>query len=176
MGPRASDKRKKRASREAEKKAIELARYVIPVAAHTSMVHTLSGIVLHRLYRMMRTGDAPAESAVVVQAMVDHVRALDPAFFERVGEGPLDAADLAEARFPRTAGSGDVLAGLAASLLAGGLDARDAGSLAAFLHGAAGIRANPGGPVTAGAVADALPATVAAFLAGTLGDVRDWRG
>jgi len=117
VGPRASDKRKKKASREAEKKAIELARYVIPVAAHTSMVHTVSGIVLHRLYRMMRTGDAPAESAAVVQAMVDHVRALDPAFFEHVGEGPLDEAELAEARFPRTAASGDAEAGRLDELL-----------------------------------------------------------
>jgi thymidylate synthase ThyX len=107
VGPRASDKRRKRAEREAGKKAIELARYVIPVAAHTSMVHTLSGIVLHRLYRMMRTGDAPAEAAEVVRAMVDHVRALDPAFFERVGEGPLADADIPEARFPAAGGSGD---------------------------------------------------------------------
>jgi thymidylate synthase ThyX len=107
VGPRASDKRKKRAAREAEKKAIELARYVIPVGAHTSMVHTVSGIVLHRLYRMMRTGDAPAESARVVQAMVDQVRALDPLFFDRVGEGPLEESELAEARFPAAAASGD---------------------------------------------------------------------
>ncbi len=37
-----------------------------------------------------------------------------------------------------TAGSGDVLAGLAGALLAGGLDAMAAGSLAAYLHGRAG--------------------------------------
>jgi thymidylate synthase ThyX len=107
VGPRASDKRKRRAAREAEKKAIELARYVIPVAAHTSMVHTLSGIVLHRLHRMMRTGDAPAEAAAVVRAMVDHVRALDPEFFDRVGEGPLAAEELPEGRFPPPRGMGD---------------------------------------------------------------------
>jgi hypothetical protein len=47
--PKASEKRRKKVAREAEKKAIELARYVIPVAAFTSMVHTVSGIVLHRL-------------------------------------------------------------------------------------------------------------------------------
>jgi hydroxyethylthiazole kinase-like uncharacterized protein yjeF len=74
-----------------------------------------------------------------------------------------------------TAGSGDVLAGLAGSLLASGADPHDAGSLAAFLHGAAGVRANPGGPVTASAVARALPGTVAAFHDGRLDDVRDWR-
>ncbi|MCW2829765.1 MAG: bifunctional ADP-dependent NAD(P)H-hydrate dehydratase/NAD(P)H-hydrate epimerase [Aeromicrobium sp.] len=74
-----------------------------------------------------------------------------------------------------TAGSGDVLAGLAGSLLASGADPHDAGSIAAFLHGAASVRANRGGPVTASAVAAALPATVAAFHDGLLDDVRDWR-
>ncbi len=73
-----------------------------------------------------------------------------------------------------TAGAGDVLAGFAASLLASGLHPHDAGSLAAFLHGAAGVRANRGGPITASDVAAALPGTVAAFLDGTLDDVRDW--
>lgn len=74
-----------------------------------------------------------------------------------------------------TAGSGDVLAGLAGSLLASGADPHDAGSLAAFLHGAASVRANFGGPVTASAVAAALPGTIAAFHDGLLDDVRDWR-
>ncbi|MFJ8013101.1 NAD(P)H-hydrate epimerase [Streptomyces sp. NPDC096339] len=55
-----------------------------------------------------------------------------------------------------TAGSGDVLSGLAGSLLAGGLAARDAGSVAAYLHGlAARLR---GGPLLAQDVADSLPA------------------
>ena len=75
-----------------------------------------------------------------------------------------------------TAGAGDVLAGLAGSLLATGLDPLDAGSVAAFLHGAAAVAANPGGPVTASDVAAALPATIAHFLAGDLVDVSrgDW--
>src|SRR6266487_4408501 len=76
--------RRTKVQREAEKKAIETARYVIPVAAFTSMVHTVSGIVLHRLWRMMRTGDAPRESEPVVEAMVALVKEVDPAFFERV--------------------------------------------------------------------------------------------
>src|SRR6186713_1291876 len=72
LSPNASEKRRKKVARESEKKAIELARYVIPVAAFTSMVHTVSGIVLHRLRRMMRTGDVPTESVAVVSAMVEH--------------------------------------------------------------------------------------------------------
>ncbi|MFF0205478.1 NAD(P)H-hydrate dehydratase [Streptomyces sp. NPDC005017] len=56
-----------------------------------------------------------------------------------------------------TAGSGDVLSGLAGSLLAAGLAPRDAGSVAAYLHGLAGRYAADGAPVGAHDVADALP-------------------
>ena len=45
-------KRVQKVERQSEKRAIEVARYVLPVAAFTTMVHTISGIVLHRLYRM----------------------------------------------------------------------------------------------------------------------------
>lgn len=53
-----------------------------------------------------------------------------------------------------TAGAGDVLAGLAGSLLARGLDAFDAGSVAALLHGVAADRL--GGPFVASDVAREL--------------------
>ncbi|MFJ9827361.1 NAD(P)H-hydrate dehydratase [Streptomyces sp. NPDC101160] len=56
-----------------------------------------------------------------------------------------------------TAGSGDVLSGLAGSLLAAGLPPTDAASAAAYLHGLAARRAStPGTPITAGDVAGAL--------------------
>ena len=75
-----------------------------------------------------------------------------------------------------TAGAGDVLAGFIGSLLASGLEPFDAGALGAFLHGAAAVAANPGGPVTASDVAATLPGVVADFLSGDLTDVRreDW--
>lgn len=57
-----------------------------------------------------------------------------------------------------TAGSGDVLSGLAGALLAGGLSGLDAGSVAAYLHGLAGRLAADGAPVVAHEVAAALPA------------------
>ncbi|MFD4508688.1 NAD(P)H-hydrate dehydratase [Streptomyces sp. NPDC058457] len=56
-----------------------------------------------------------------------------------------------------TAGSGDVLSGLAGSLLASGLSGRDAGSVAAYLHGLAGRFAAEGAPTVAHAVAAELP-------------------
>jgi len=117
LTPNASEKRRKKVAREAGKKAIETARYVIPVAAFTSMVHTLSGIVLHRLHRMLRTGDAPAETGAVVEAMVALVRERDPLFFERIGEGPLAESQVVESRLPRTATSGDAEAARLDALL-----------------------------------------------------------
>ncbi|MGC5038446.1 NAD(P)H-hydrate dehydratase [Streptomyces sp. DT190] len=57
-----------------------------------------------------------------------------------------------------TAGSGDVLSGLAGSLLAAGLRAVDAGSVGAYLHGLAGRLAAEGAPVGAHDVAAAIPA------------------
>ncbi|MER8042344.1 NAD(P)H-hydrate dehydratase [Streptomyces sp. NPDC094032] len=56
-----------------------------------------------------------------------------------------------------TAGSGDVLSGLAGSLLATGLPPLDAASAAAYLHGLAARRAARGAPVAAGDVAAELP-------------------
>ncbi|MFD4408981.1 NAD(P)H-hydrate dehydratase [Streptomyces sp. NPDC058476] len=56
-----------------------------------------------------------------------------------------------------TAGSGDVLSGLAGSLLAAGLSALDAGSLGAYLHGLAGRFAADGAPAGAHDVAAAIP-------------------
>jgi thymidylate synthase ThyX len=110
LTPNASEKRRRKVAREEEKKAFELARYVVPVAAFTSMVHTLSGIVLHRLWRMVRTGDTPVENAQVVEAMVAQVRALDPAFFERVGDGPLPEGEIVERAYPRPQADGDEVA------------------------------------------------------------------
>jgi thymidylate synthase ThyX len=83
-------------AREAEKKAIETARYVIPVACHTAMVYTVSGLVLHRLRRMARVGDVPGEAARVIGLMVGEVEKLDPSFFGRVGDAPLEAEAVIE--------------------------------------------------------------------------------
>jgi ADP-dependent NAD(P)H-hydrate dehydratase / NAD(P)H-hydrate epimerase len=63
-----------------------------------------------------------------------------------------------------TAGSGDVLAGIAGALMATGVGAMDAGAMAALVHGRAGVRASGGGPIAAGDVAAATPATVAELL------------
>jgi ADP-dependent NAD(P)H-hydrate dehydratase / NAD(P)H-hydrate epimerase len=65
-----------------------------------------------------------------------------------------------------TAGAGDVLAGIAGALLAGGLSPFDAGAVAALVHGTAAAVASGGGPIIAGDVADHIRPTVAALLSG----------
>jgi ADP-dependent NAD(P)H-hydrate dehydratase / NAD(P)H-hydrate epimerase len=57
-----------------------------------------------------------------------------------------------------TAGSGDVLSGLAGSLLAQGLDPPQAAAAAAYLHGIAGRLAAEGAPIGASDIIAALPA------------------
>jgi thymidylate synthase ThyX len=90
------DRRKNQAfgrevARDAEKKAIETARYVIPIACHTAMVYTVSGLVLHRLRRMAAVCDVPDEARDVVDRMLALVERIDPAFFSEVGDPPLEA-------------------------------------------------------------------------------------
>lgn len=105
--PTNAPERLKAVEREAEKKAIETARYVIPIAAFTSMVHTVSGLVLHRLHRMVNAGDTPYEAAQVIGRMVDLVNEIDPLFFEKVGLATLPNHELPEASFPRPRAAGD---------------------------------------------------------------------
>ena len=105
--PTTNPERLKQIDKDAEKRAIETARYVIPIAAFTSMVHTVSGIVLHRLYRMVNTSDTPHEARLVIGEMVRLVREFDPLFFEKVGLGPIDADQIPETGFPRPRGNGD---------------------------------------------------------------------
>jgi thymidylate synthase ThyX len=108
--PNASAERLRTIEREADKKAIEVARYVVPIGAFTAMVHTVSGITLYRLWRMAETGDAPHEARLVIGAMVDAVRRHDPLFFETVGVDPIPAGDLPEHAMPRARAEADAFA------------------------------------------------------------------
>src|SRR5437773_5920522 len=90
IGPMSNAKRLQKIERSAEKRAIEIARYVLPVAAFTTMVHTISGIVLHRLWRMSAASDTPSEARAVIGAMVAHVKEIDAQFFDRFGTEPLE--------------------------------------------------------------------------------------
>jgi thymidylate synthase ThyX len=90
IGPMSHPKRIQKIERAAGKRSIEIARYVLPVAAFTTMVHTISGIVLHRLWRMCSASDTPSEARGVIGEMVAQVRQQDPQFFDRFGTTPLE--------------------------------------------------------------------------------------
>ena len=96
IGPMSHAKRVQKVDRQAEKRAIEVARYVLPVAAATTMVHTLSGIVLHRLWRMAAASDTPAEARAVIGEMVARVREIDPQFFDRFDNAPMEQEEMPE--------------------------------------------------------------------------------
>ncbi len=106
LGPMSHAKRCDKVERQAEKRAFEVARYVLPVAAFTTMVHTLSGIVLHRLWRMQAASDTPTEARAVLGEMVARVREVDPQFLDRFDNVPLD--ELPEWTLP--ASDGDAFA------------------------------------------------------------------
>lgn len=63
-----------------KKRCQEVARYVLPVATHAHLYHTISGLTLHRYWRLCQQFDAPLEQRLVVQRMVEEVMRIDPAF------------------------------------------------------------------------------------------------
>ena len=107
LGTMSHPKRVQKVDRAAEKRAIEIARYVLPVAAFTTMVHTISGIVLHRLWRMASASDTPSEARQVIGEMVACVRGIDRQFFDRFETAPLEFDELPEWEYAR----GDANAG-----------------------------------------------------------------
>lgn len=56
--------------KEIEKKAMEVARYTLPVATFTYLYHTVSGLTLLRYHRMCRLADVPTEQQRVVGKMI----------------------------------------------------------------------------------------------------------
>ena len=98
--PTTTPERLKLIDKDAEKRAIETARYVIPIGAFTSMVHTVSGIVLHRLYRMMQSRRHAERSAP------RHLRdgaageGVGPALLRQGGGGPAGVGEPAGGGVP----------------------------------------------------------------------------
>ncbi|WP_454850013.1 NAD(P)H-hydrate epimerase [Promicromonospora soli] len=75
-----------------------------------------------------------------------------------------------------TAGSGDVLAGIAGALTSAGLLALETGAMAAFVHGRAAVLAADGGPLRASMIAEHAPAAVRELLAEHDSSVRPRAG
>lgn len=75
---------------DSEKKAIENARYVVPVCATANLYHTVSGLTLKRYVRMVNACDCPTEARKLVDAMVKAAREVAPDFIDRIGEGSME--------------------------------------------------------------------------------------
>ncbi|MFA4891112.1 MAG: FAD-dependent thymidylate synthase [Candidatus Gracilibacteria bacterium] len=81
---------------ESEKKAIENARYVLPICAETTLYHTISAITLQRYIRLVNACDTPYEAKVVVDAMMGAVNKEDPILLKMIGETPRMQKDTLE--------------------------------------------------------------------------------
>ncbi len=71
-----------------QKRAQEIARYVLPVATFAYLYHTVSGVTLFRYWRLCESLDAPSEQREVVGRMVEEVLRHDP-LYERVLQDPI---------------------------------------------------------------------------------------
>jgi len=78
-----------------KKRCQEVARYILPVATHAHLYHTISGLTLHRYWRLCQQFDAPLEQRVVVQRMVEEVTKID-ADFMALAEDPLPLEETLE--------------------------------------------------------------------------------
>lgn len=85
----------KRWARAIQKRAQEVARYVLPLATHAHLYHTISGLTLLRYRRLCLAFDAPSEQRQVVDLMVDEVRKVDPLFADRT-EDPMPLEETPE--------------------------------------------------------------------------------
>ncbi|MDX2177281.1 MAG: FAD-dependent thymidylate synthase [Candidatus Sumerlaeia bacterium] len=92
-----SPRREKEQRSAIRKKAQEIARYVLPVATHAYLYHTVSGVTLLRYWRVCQGWDLPSEQRLVVGAMVDELLRFDPNY-DIVLQPPLDPE-----RFPEDA-------------------------------------------------------------------------
>jgi thymidylate synthase ThyX len=72
-----------------QKRAQEVARYVLPLATPAHLYHTVSGLTLLRYHVLASQPDVPAEVRVIVSRMVAEVLAVDPYFLGAPGH-PLD--------------------------------------------------------------------------------------
>ena len=89
-GPEAEE----RLRSEVQKKAQEVARYVLPLATPAHLYHTINGLTLLRYYVLANQLDVPGEVRYLVNQMVRAVLAVDPYFLGAPGY-PLDLQILA---------------------------------------------------------------------------------
>jgi flavin-dependent thymidylate synthase len=89
------DPGEKKWARYIQRKSQEIARYVLPVATHAHLYHTISALTLHRYHRLCLSMDTPLEQKIIVEKMVAEVRKIDPEFVDRM-EDPIPLEDTPE--------------------------------------------------------------------------------
>lgn len=67
-----------------KKRCQEVARYILPIATHAHLYHTVSGLTLYRYQRISQSHDCPIEQSAVVNGMIEAVKAFDPLFFSNL--------------------------------------------------------------------------------------------
>jgi thymidylate synthase ThyX len=72
-----------------QKRAQEVARYVLPLATPAHLYHTVNGLTLLRYHVLASQPDVPGEVRAIVNRMVNEVLAVDPFFLGAPGH-PLD--------------------------------------------------------------------------------------
>jgi thymidylate synthase ThyX len=72
-----------------QKRAQEVARYVLPLATPAHLYHTINGLTLLRYHVLARQPDVPSEVRAIVDRMLAQVLAVDPYFLGAPGF-PLD--------------------------------------------------------------------------------------
>ena len=77
-----------------QKRAQEVARYVLPLATPAHLYHTVNGLTLLRYHALANQPDAPSEVRFIVGRMIEEVLAVDPYFLGGPGH-PLDLRPLA---------------------------------------------------------------------------------
>ena len=76
-----------------QKRAQEVARYVLPLATSAHLYHTVNGLTLLRYYVLANQPDVPTEVRYIVNRMVSEVLAVDPYFLGGPGH-PLNLQTL----------------------------------------------------------------------------------
>jgi len=91
----ASPRQEKKHASAMQKRAQEIARYLLPVACHAFLYHTVSAVTVLRYLRTARQFDCPTETLLVVEQMAREIARLDPDFAELMAQ-PLDPETMPE--------------------------------------------------------------------------------
>lgn len=91
-----------RAARDVERRSQEVARYVLPLATHACLHHTVSVLTILRYHKMMNQPDAPAEQRNLAEAMLELLLRVEPNFAPLV-KRPFETAEF------RFAESGEII-------------------------------------------------------------------